>query len=96
VGWENGRELLSAPAGDAEAFARAVLALQRDEALWQRVRDAALERVGRECGAAGFLEELALLLQRQRSSCVSGWSLGERDSRGAPSIMSKSCPSENM
>jgi glycosyltransferase involved in cell wall biosynthesis len=48
LGWEDGRELLTAEATDPAAFARHVLAVQRDEALWQRLRDAALDRLRRE------------------------------------------------
>ncbi len=54
LGWQDGRDMLAAPVGDAEAFARAVLALYRDQALWQAVRDGAAARVAAECGAAEF------------------------------------------
>jgi glycosyltransferase involved in cell wall biosynthesis len=65
VGWENGREMLSAPVGDAEAFARDVLALQRDEALWQRVRDAAIERIAREFRREDFTRTLSQIADRR-------------------------------
>jgi GT2 family glycosyltransferase/glycosyltransferase involved in cell wall biosynthesis len=64
VGWENGRELLSAPVGDAEAFARAVLVLQEDAALWERVRKAAGERVARETGPGAFAGTLREIMGR--------------------------------
>src|ERR1019366_5196645 len=48
LGWENGQELLAADVTDPAAFARHVVALQRDAALWQRLRDAALDRLPRE------------------------------------------------
>ena len=47
VGWENGRELLAAE--DAEGFADACARLFTDEALWQRLRRAALERCRQDC-----------------------------------------------
>jgi hypothetical protein len=50
LGWENGQELLAADVTDPAAFARHVVALQRDEALWERQRDAALLRLRRENG----------------------------------------------
>jgi len=37
-----------AEATDPAMFARQAVALQRDEALWQRLRDAALERLRQE------------------------------------------------
>src|SRR5258708_36516276 len=37
LGWEDGQELLAAEATDPAAFARHVVALQRDATLWQRL-----------------------------------------------------------
>lgn len=54
LGWRDGRELISVPVGDAEGFARAVLAVYRDAEVWATLREAALAAVARECGAAGF------------------------------------------
>jgi hypothetical protein len=58
LGWEDGRDLLSVAAGDtladAEAFARAVVRLYRDEALWTALRDGALARISAECDPAIF------------------------------------------
>jgi O-antigen biosynthesis protein len=57
LGWTNGTELLAAGVADPSGFARHVVALQRDEALWQRLRTSALERLRHEnsrdsyCGA---------------------------------------------
>ena len=63
--WVDGRDLLAAPTSDAAAFARAVLALYHDEALWGTVREAALGRVERECGVEGFeLAARAILAAR--------------------------------
>ena len=48
LGWPDGQALLAAEATDPVAFARHVVAVQRDEALWQRLRDAALDRLRQE------------------------------------------------
>jgi GT2 family glycosyltransferase len=48
LGWDDGRELLAAEASDPATFARHVVEAQRNEALWQRLRDAALDRLRRE------------------------------------------------
>ena len=48
LGWENGRELLSADVTEPEVFARHIVALYRDEALWEAVRAAAAARVRAE------------------------------------------------
>ena len=45
LGWEHGRELLAADATDPAAFARHVVAVQRDEGLWHDLRAAALHRL---------------------------------------------------
>ncbi len=45
LGWVDGRELLAASATDPALFARHAVAAQRDAALWQRLRDAAMERL---------------------------------------------------
>jgi GT2 family glycosyltransferase/glycosyltransferase involved in cell wall biosynthesis len=49
TGWEDGQELLSAPATEPERFAAHIVALYRDPALWQRLRDTALARVAADC-----------------------------------------------
>jgi glycosyltransferase involved in cell wall biosynthesis len=48
LGWSDGSELLAAEATDPAAFARHVVALQRDEGLWHRVRDSALHTLHRD------------------------------------------------
>ncbi len=45
LGWENGRDLLAADASEPAAFACHVVAAQRDEVLWTRLREAALDRI---------------------------------------------------
>ncbi|HEY5300649.1 MAG TPA: glycosyltransferase, partial [Acetobacteraceae bacterium] len=54
LGWQDGRELMAVPVGDAEGFARAVLAVYRDAAVWAALREAALARVAAECGTEEF------------------------------------------
>ncbi len=62
LGWEHGRELLAAEATDPAAFARHVVALQKDEGLWHHVRESALHRLrhdnNRETYAAAIREVL--------------------------------------
>ncbi len=50
LGWRDGAELMAVPVGDAAGFARAVLAVYRDAALWAALREGALRR-----GGAGVL-----------------------------------------
>jgi GT2 family glycosyltransferase len=45
LGWEDGRELLAVNTADPAEFARRIVALYRDAALWQTLRDNALARV---------------------------------------------------
>lgn len=62
LGWIDGQELLTAGAADAAAFACAIVALHRDEIMWQRLRDAALERVRHENNLTIYAATLACLL----------------------------------
>jgi GT2 family glycosyltransferase/uncharacterized small protein (DUF1192 family) len=61
LGWTPGRDLLAED--DPQAFADACAALFRDEALWQSVRDNALERCREECSADGFRDVVRRLLE---------------------------------
>jgi len=54
LGWQDDQELLVAAATDPAAFARQVVRLYRDPALWGTLRDRALERLRRENDAAGY------------------------------------------
>jgi glycosyltransferase involved in cell wall biosynthesis len=54
LGWENGRELLTAEAGDPLSFAGHVVALHRDESLWHHVRDSALHRLHHDNNQADY------------------------------------------
>jgi GT2 family glycosyltransferase len=62
LGWTAGQDILAAGSDDPAAFAAAVLALYRNESLWQAVREGALRRLERENGKAGFTEAVAAVL----------------------------------
>jgi GT2 family glycosyltransferase len=52
LGWRDQVELLVAD--DAESFARQVIRLYQDRALWETVRNGALKRVAQDCDPAAF------------------------------------------
>ncbi len=54
LGWRDGCELIAASTADPAEFARRIVALYRDAALWQTLRDNALERVRAEHGRAQY------------------------------------------
>ena len=58
LGWEEGRELLTAEPTDPAAFAHHVVAVQRDAALWGHLRDAALDRLRRENDREHYAEAI--------------------------------------
>ena len=60
--WRPDHEILSAAGDDPATFAARVVALYRDEALWQTVREGALRRLARENGAADFVGAVAAVL----------------------------------
>ena len=62
LGWENGRELLSAEVSEPAEFARHIVALYRSEELWTAVRLAAAERVREENDPVQYRERLAAIL----------------------------------
>ncbi len=64
LGWENGGELLSAEVTEPKAFARHIVALYRDEALWEGVRAAAAERVRAENDPAHYRKLVAETLSK--------------------------------
>ena len=63
LGWENGSELLSAEPDDPAEFARLVVMLYRDAALWQRLRDNAMERIRKENNRAQYEAVIRQVLQ---------------------------------
>lgn len=52
LGWESGTHLLAAT--DPHAFAQACVRLHSESALWQTIRDAALEQVLKDCSHEAF------------------------------------------
>lgn len=63
LGWVSGCDLLSVEVGDPAAFARAIVLLYRDMALWQTLRDNALQRVRNENGRAQYETAIRGVLQ---------------------------------
>jgi GT2 family glycosyltransferase len=59
LGWEADRDLLTASAADPIGFARQVVVLQRDESVWDRLRDAALARLRQENSDEAYREAIA-------------------------------------
>jgi glycosyltransferase involved in cell wall biosynthesis len=62
MGWEDGQDLLSADSAHPEAMAKQIIALYRDEALWQLIRTGALDRLGWENGRERYVEALGRVL----------------------------------
>ncbi len=62
LGWDDGQEIVAAPATDAAAFAEAVLSLYRSEALWTRVRDGALARLQHESVRERYVDAIRTIL----------------------------------
>jgi glycosyltransferase involved in cell wall biosynthesis len=63
LGWDDGWDLLAAPASDPALFAQHVVRLYRDPELWQLLRDAALERLRVENDAAHYAEAVESVLR---------------------------------
>jgi O-antigen biosynthesis protein len=61
--WRADAEILAAAADDPAAFAAHILALYRDEALWQSVREGALRRLRDEYGREDFARAVASVLE---------------------------------
>lgn len=62
LGW-GGEDILSAPADDSVAFARAIARLYLDEGLWLRVRENALQRISVENRMEDFAATVAAVLR---------------------------------
>lgn len=62
MGWEDGKELLAADSADPAQFARHVVTLYRDPALWQALRDNALARLAAENGREHYVQALTTTL----------------------------------
>jgi GT2 family glycosyltransferase len=63
LGWESGRDLLSAEASDAAGFARQIVTLYRDARLWSVLRDNALERISLENSRAAYEDAIRHVLE---------------------------------
>jgi glycosyltransferase involved in cell wall biosynthesis len=61
LGWADGSPILIA--GDAEGFAAKCVQLYKDETLWNRLRQAGIERVGRECSPELFENRLKSIIE---------------------------------
>lgn len=70
LGWTDGSSLQIA--GDAETFAEKCIQLYGDEALWQRLREAAAERIRMECSPELFEERVRLALASVHSRPLRG------------------------
>jgi glycosyltransferase involved in cell wall biosynthesis len=54
LGWENGTDLLAAPASDPAEFAKHIVTFYRDPSEWEKVRANALARIQAEHGRAPY------------------------------------------
>jgi hypothetical protein len=63
IGWEDSKELLAVDHTDPEMFARNVVELYRDAALWQTLRDGALARLAAENGREHYVQVLGEILE---------------------------------
>ena len=61
LGWDDASPMLVA--GDAEAFAAKCVQLYTDETLWERLRQAGIERVGQECSPELFENRLQSIIE---------------------------------
>ena len=63
LGWSDDCELLAADTANPAEFARKIITLYRDAALWQRLRDTALERVRAEHGRTQYKAAVRQILK---------------------------------
>jgi glycosyltransferase involved in cell wall biosynthesis len=63
LGWQDGRELIAVDAADPAKFARRIVELYRDAALWQILRENALARVRTELGRAQYAAAVRQVLE---------------------------------
>lgn len=63
LGWQDGRDILAAPAEDGEAFAAACWRLYNDSGLWQNLRANALRRIEQEHDPEEFADRLAAIVE---------------------------------
>ncbi len=60
--WHDNQELLAVPTDDPRGMAERIVALYRDETLWQRLRDSALGRLIAENGPETYDQPLVAAL----------------------------------
>jgi GT2 family glycosyltransferase len=70
LGWPDGSPILVA--GDAEGFAAKCVQLYTDQALWNRLRQAGIERVGKECSPQLFENRLQSVVENCHRSNARG------------------------
>jgi glycosyltransferase involved in cell wall biosynthesis len=68
LGWRDGCELLAVDTADPAEFARRIIALYRDPALWQTLRDNALARVRTDHGRAQYETAVRQVLEGTTAS----------------------------
>jgi len=62
--WQQGQEIMTTAADDPAGFAAAVVAVYRDETIWQTVREGAVRRLQRDNGRVAFADAVACVLGR--------------------------------
>ncbi len=62
LGWQSERDILARSPDDAASFAADLIRLYSDAALWQTLRENALERIGDDCGRADFTAVIKAIL----------------------------------
>lgn len=62
LGWENGRDLLTASGCDGDEFAAAIARLYEDPALWHSLRDAAMARILHEASPEAYARNIRSIL----------------------------------
>ncbi|HYR43327.1 MAG TPA: glycosyltransferase family 4 protein, partial [Terriglobia bacterium] len=70
LGWEDGSTLLVA--GDAVTFAAKCIQLYTDEALWNRLRQAGIERIRTECSPESFENQLQAIIENRHRAHARG------------------------
>jgi O-antigen biosynthesis protein len=79
LGWSPEQEILAAGADDPVRFAAHIVALYRDETLWQSVREGALRRLRQDNGREDFAQAVASVLTPPLTG-------GPTDTRSVPKI----------
>ena len=65
LGWNDGNPFLVA--GDADSFAAKCVELHTNPALWEKLRQAGLERIQRECSREAFEEYVASISRAENA-----------------------------